>query len=460
MKGGIIIFIFLICSISLISAANHTASSIIVNVDSISRNIEAGTNYFLGTHTYSSISSLTGGQHDANEIWVYVQDGQMTLLQALQSIHKLCPKSSSSVPTAPADKSKAYHLATEITLSSGKTLQQVINDGSLCGCVPSTTKKCGTDDACANYTTVTCLSTGIWPACGTTYIAPRGTACGSDTWHACSGAGECQGWSGTGCTGFSAGVINGASIKCWKLSDTGGNYAGTNSLGTFYINNYYVQCSYNCNCKVSGGCDTCTKTWYIKPATANTSVINSCTAPSTSSGDGGPPAGSTYTGGGGCFLADTPILMADGSSKEIKDIVRGDIVISYNTETKEFVSSVVNKLIIHDGKNYPLNDFSKFPLINLEVLAGNKLINLEVTVNHPFYNPINGEFKEIGEFKVGDKLKTIFGEGTIIERKEVINENSSSVKKLTIVYNLEMVGEPRNYVTNSFVVHNILTAQK
>jgi len=199
MKRGIVIFVLLVLSISYTSAANHSASNVFVNVGTTKTSLDSSASNFIGTHTYSSVSTLIGGEHDASEIRVYVKDGEMTLLDALKSTNKLCPKTSSSVPTAPADKSKAYHLATEINLASGKTLQKAINDGNLCGCVPNVeTKTCGVTSQCESPNTVTCLSSGLWPTCTPNYVA-KGTDCNTAKTNACDGAGSCIGWSGNGC---------------------------------------------------------------------------------------------------------------------------------------------------------------------------------------------------------------------------------------------------------------------
>ncbi len=136
-KRGILLFVGLSILfsfiISLISAMTmHPASSVVVNIDGTNRNLESGGGYFIGTHTYTSVSSLITEQHDVSQIWVSVKDGEMTLLNALKSTNKLCPKSTKPLTYSSLNIPNPSHLATEIQLVSGKSLQQAINDGVFC----------------------------------------------------------------------------------------------------------------------------------------------------------------------------------------------------------------------------------------------------------------------------------------------------------------------------------------
>jgi hypothetical protein len=224
MKRGLIFILALLLfmQIYFVSAfviVTQPASSIIINVDGTSRNLDAGASYFIGTHSFS-IASLTAGQHDASQVWVSVKDGEMTLSQALQSTDKLCPNPSSPTTyySSPADKSKPYHLATEIIFSSGN-LQSAINAGTFCGCIPGATRaiSCSSlSTTCTTYVssvTSTCQSSGAWdnPSCTIASYAAKGTGtnCNSDDWHACDGAGTCAGLDAIGCGSCPAGTEDG-----------------------------------------------------------------------------------------------------------------------------------------------------------------------------------------------------------------------------------------------------------
>jgi intein/homing endonuclease len=50
----------------------------------------------------------------------------------------------------------------------------------------------------------------------------------------------------------------------------------------------------------------------------------------------------------GCVKEDSQIHMHDGTIKQIKDIKKGDIVVSYDLNTKNFVNSEVTSVVIQD----------------------------------------------------------------------------------------------------------------
>jgi len=152
----------------------------------------------LKEHTYSSVSTLTVGQHDASQIWVKTSSGEQTILSALSKTTMLSAPSSATASYSGSVPNPG-HTAMEVILSSGQSLQTSIDVGTLAGCIPGSTQKCGTDTACSTYPTLTCTSSGTWPTCTPNYIA-RHTVCSSDQTKACDGAGNCQGWSGTECS--------------------------------------------------------------------------------------------------------------------------------------------------------------------------------------------------------------------------------------------------------------------
>jgi len=197
MKKGAIIFVLLVLSISYISAiVSFPASNVSVKIGGTDRTLQYAIDNSLlkGSYTYALSASIAIGQHDASQVWVSVENGEMTLLQAMQS-YKLCPKSGNPITYAnPAPN--PGHYATEVKYSATQSVQDVINTGIFCGCAPGATKSCIGSSAECTYSTVTCTTLGNWPFC---YKA-RGTACNTaDDWHTCDGSGNCQGWSGTGC---------------------------------------------------------------------------------------------------------------------------------------------------------------------------------------------------------------------------------------------------------------------
>ncbi|MBM3247851.1 MAG: hypothetical protein FJZ10_00275 [Candidatus Omnitrophica bacterium] len=104
-----------------------------------------------------------------------------------------------------------------------------------------------------------------------------------------------------------------------------------------------------------------------------------------------------------CFLAGTPILMADGSNKNIEDIKIGDKILAFDEKTNSLKEDKVSKFLEHDSKEYlVIND------------------DLKVTANHPIYQA--GEWIEIGKLKVGDKLLNFEGKPEEIKSIKLVKE--------------------------------------
>ncbi|HOW35446.1 MAG TPA: Hint domain-containing protein [Candidatus Omnitrophota bacterium] len=134
---------------------------------------------------------------------------------------------------------------------------------------------------------------------------------------------------------------------------------------------------------------------------------------------------------GGCFLANTPITMADGSQKPIQEVKPGDQVLSFDEKSKKIVTGTVTKLFVHN------QDTDEFLIVNDHLL---------VTKIHPFYT--EGQWKQIGEMNVGDKIiRTDLAEEAIGDIKHL-----KADAQLT-TYNLEIEAY-HNYFAGGYLVHN------
>lgn len=142
---------------------------------------------------------------------------------------------------------------------------------------------------------------------------------------------------------------------------------------------------------------------------------------------GGGGGGGGGSGGGSCFLAGTPILLADGSTKPIEEIKQGDKILGFNKKTEKPQEDEVTKLIIHKAK--------KYLIINGRI---------KVTPEHPFYH--EGKWVKIGALKVGDKLFDFKGQAEEIKSIEKVN------KEVT-VYNLT-ARSSHTYFADGILVHN------
>jgi len=92
-----------------------------------------------------------------------------------------------------------------------------------------------------------------------------------------------------------------------------------------------------------------------------------------------------------CFLAGTKVVMADGSYKNIEDIVVGDLVLAYDEGT----GAIANCKVTHTFYHSPEEMTEYYLLVN---------DNLQVTPNHRFYS--DGEWVYAGDLEVGDSLLT------------------------------------------------------
>ena len=149
-----------------------------------------------------------------------------------------------------------------------------------------------------------------------------------------------------------------------------------------------------------------------------------------------------------CFMAGSKILMADGSTKNIEDVVVGDKVISYNIQTDKFY----NTNVIKATKEYISQSYFEVKLDNGTIL--------KPTINHPILT--NDGFKTImvwdkyKNLKIGDKVKTTSG------YSEVVSIVEMKLNRRTEVYNLNVKDDDEeidddtldNYVVDGIVAHN------
>ncbi len=130
---------------------------------------------------------------------------------------------------------------------------------------------------------------------------------------------------------------------------------------------------------------------------------------------------------GACFLKETPIQMADGTSKNIEDIKIGDMVLSFDEQEKKLVADEVKNVAKQKADNYI-------------IING----HLRVTPNHPFYS--NGRWMPIGDLQVGDVIFTS-------QAKEELITEIVKVEDTVEVYDIE-VNPYHNYFAGGYLVHN------
>lgn len=139
----------------------------------------------------------------------------------------------------------------------------------------------------------------------------------------------------------------------------------------------------------------------------------------------------TSSSGASCFVAGTPILMADGSSKPIEDIKIGDEVVSYDLRTGEKIIAEVGDTFKHFESEY---------------LVINESIG--VTKNHPLL--INCEWQPAGAANLGDALMDKNSQPVFVTSIDVI-------VRMCFVYNLHIDNAAHNYFAGGILAHNKAT---
>lgn len=157
--------------------------------------------------------------------------------------------------------------------------------------------------------------------------------------------------------------------------------------------------------------------------------------------------------GGGCFTGDQFVATPKGE-RMIASLDVGDTVVSFDHETRTFTTSVIDRIISHDGHDAKGADFGKDPLVRLTVGSGDNRVISHVTLNHPYFDPIAGKYKQLRKHQDGDTLLTRSGELPIISRETLIDGDSGKSAKETVVYNLWLKDGPASFLVDGIVVHN------
>ncbi|MFI7511202.1 FG-GAP-like repeat-containing protein [Micromonospora aurantiaca] len=154
---------------------------------------------------------------------------------------------------------------------------------------------------------------------------------------------------------------------------------------------------------------------------------------------GGLPIGGGRKGsrGGMCsFSGETEVLLADGSTKAIRDIRIGDQVLATNPETGEEGRRTVTHLWVHEDQ-----------LFDLKVDGG----ALSTTEDHPFWNETDKQWQQSQELTAGDELRSIGGTTLIVRGLEW------GSKRQALAFNLSVEGIHTYYVivgSAPVLVHN------
>ncbi|MFJ5841436.1 polymorphic toxin-type HINT domain-containing protein [Streptomyces shenzhenensis] len=110
------------------------------------------------------------------------------------------------------------------------------------------------------------------------------------------------------------------------------------------------------------------------------------------------------------FLPETPVVMADGTTKPISDVALGDMVLAADEVTGEITSSPVSDLIVGNGVK---------DLVSLSVDSDGdgQSKQLTATAEHPLYLQGRG-WVDAGQVRSGDKLLSPGGRTPAVTRTE------------------------------------------
>ncbi|WP_052720987.1 polymorphic toxin-type HINT domain-containing protein [Actinoplanes rectilineatus] len=147
---------------------------------------------------------------------------------------------------------------------------------------------------------------------------------------------------------------------------------------------------------------------------------------------------------GNSFTADTEVLMADGSTKEIADVRIGDLVLATDPETGESRAEKVAALIIGSGSK-------NLVTITVDDVEGSDSSEVTSTDKHPFWVPGMNEWVAATDLHVGQLLRT--GAGTRVQ----ITAIERWVKPQVTVHNLTVDDLHTYYVLagdTPVLVHN------
>ena len=156
-----------------------------------------------------------------------------------------------------------------------------------------------------------------------------------------------------------------------------------------------------------------------------------------------------------CFPGDINVSMSDGSKKLLREIKKGDRIVTVDPSTQKATTTEVTALVAHEEKNYAITRLLLFGASQKQTPAGTEVKlaakELNATPNHPVVTA-TGE-KKIGEVKEGDEILCMDKQTGIYEKYIVWNktEQAGGVQK---VYNIE------TNTGSTFIMNEVMVLKK
>jgi len=162
---------------------------------------------------------------------------------------------------------------------------------------------------------------------------------------------------------------------------------------------------------------------------------------------GSTPINSFVTHNAPCFVAGTQITMGDGTTKNIEDVVSGEVVSTFDLKENKIVSNVVGSI-----SSKKVNTIVNYVFENGEVV--------KCTIDHPLYvvdkgwssfsnelsNALYSLELEVNKIEIGDVVKLYNGDVKITSIDVTHDE--------VMVYNLQDIENNHNFFANNVLVHN------
>ncbi len=156
-----------------------------------------------------------------------------------------------------------------------------------------------------------------------------------------------------------------------------------------------------------------------------------------------------------CFPGDMEVQMWDGSKKVLREIKKGDRVITIDPVSRQSASVEVTNLVAHEAKNYAITRLVLLSVTENQSGEGMQVRllakQLNATPNHPLLTT-TGE-KKTGDVKEGDEILCLNKVTGIYNRYKVWSktEQAGGVQK---VYNIE------TKAGSTFVMNEVMVLQK
>jgi hypothetical protein len=136
------------------------------------------------------------------------------------------------------------------------------------------------------------------------------------------------------------------------------------------------------------------------------------------------------------FTGTTPVLMASGKQKPIKQVKIGDKVKATDPGTGETENRTVSKLIVHDGKH---------TMVDIRLADGTKIT---ATDRHPFWDASARRFAYAIDLRAGERVSTADGKALPILATRIYSADVTA-------YNLTVEGIHTYYAgVTPVLVHN------